>query len=204
MSKISNSKILRLIWSTILGKISFLVGGIAACIVILKLNNYILGTIIAGGIGGLVLGLFHWKQKMIGKMAVASLISVPVGLLGSFILVEGLVGGLGLLFPASAAYFETSEIANLVAIILMGVAFGIIFGAVVYGRKSLRLFAVTCGIASIPCGLLIAAMNSGYYIKVFLGNLFQVFGNIDLNFLVIIIGFGVGAGLSLELYNKKE
>lgn len=99
MSKIDNSKIFYVIWSLILGKVSFLISGVIACIIILRLDNYILGTIIAGGVGGLILGLFLWKHKMIGRMAIAGLIAVPIGFLGSFILVEGLVGGFGLLFP---------------------------------------------------------------------------------------------------------
>jgi len=200
MPKIGNSEIVYIIWSLILGKVSFFISGVIACTIILRLDNYILGTIIAGSIGGLLLGLFHWKQKMIGRMTIACLIAVPIGLLGSFILVEGLVGGFGLLFPSVAAYFENTSIADIIAIILMGIIFGVIFGAIVYGRKSIRLFSVACGAVSIPFGFLVGAMNSGHWIKVWLGNMFQIFGNIDLNFLIIITAFGVGVGLSIGLY----
>lgn len=204
MSKISNSKIVSVIWSLILGKVSFFISGVIACIIILRLDNYILGTIIAGGIGGLILGLFHWKHKMIGRMTIAGLIAVPIGLLGSFILVEGLVDGFGLIFPSVAAYFQDTSVTDIIAIILMGIFFGVIFGTIAYGRKSIRLFSVVCGAVSIPSGLLVGAMNSGHWIKVWLGNLFMIFGNIDLNFLAVVIEFGVGIGLSIGLNSIKR
>lgn len=82
----------------------------------------------------------------------------------------------------------------------MGIIFGVIFGAIVYGRKSIRLFSVACGAASIPFGFLVGAMNSGHWIKVWLENMFQIYGKIDLNFLAIIMEFGIGVGLSIGLY----
>ena len=138
---------------------------------------------------------------MIGRMTIAGLIAVPIGLLGSFALFEGLVGGFGLLFPSVAAYFENSSIADIIAIILMGIVFGVIFGAIAYGRKSIRLFSAACGAVLIPIGLLVGSMNSGQWIKVWLENLFHIFGKIDLDFLMIITGFGIGVGLSVGLYS---
>ena len=207
MSKIRNSGVISVILSLILGKVSFLISGVLACIVILNSDNYILGTIIAGGIGGLIFGLFYWKDKKIVRMTIAGLCALLIGFLGSFMLAEGLVSGLEFLFPSIIGFFEISGIADLIAIILMEIMFGVIFGAIVYGRHSLGLFATVCGVVSIPGGVLVVAMNSGHHVKVLLSNLFQIFGKIDLNFLVIIVGFGVGIGLSFGLYRivkKKE
>lgn len=201
MPKINKSKVAYIIWSMLLGMASFLISGVIACIVLLRLDSYILGPIIAGGIGGLLLGLFLRMRKNIGRMAIAGIIAAPIGLLGTFILVEGFVGGFGLLFPSVAAYFENSNIADIIAIILMGIVFGVVFGAIVYGRKSIWLFSIVCGAVSIPFGLLVGAMNSGHWIKVWLENLFKVFGKIDLNFLAIIMEFGIGIGLSIGLYS---
>lgn len=202
MSKVDNSKIVSVIWTLIKGKVSFLISGAIACIIILRFDNYILATIIAGGIGGLILGLFNWKLKVIGRMTIAGLIAVPIGLLGSFVLVEGFVGGFGLLFPSVASSFE--NIGNIIAIILMGVVFGAIFGAIVYDRNSIRLFSLVCGLTSIPFGFLVGAMNSGHWTKIWLQNVFKIFGEIDINFLVIMIEFGIGAGLSIGLYNVSK
>lgn len=204
MSKIKDSVVLSVIWSLILGKVSFLISGVIACIIIMKFDNYILGTVAAGGIGGLILGLFHWKYKMIGKMTIAGIIAVPVGLLGSFVIAEGIVGGLAFLYPSFPEYFGKTGIADVIAIIFMGIFFGMIFGAIVYGRKSIVLFTIVCGAVSIATGLLVRAMNLGNPIKELLGNMFQIFGKIDLNLLVIIAGFGAGIGLSIGLLNVIE
>ncbi|WP_185750830.1 hypothetical protein [Clostridium sp. KNHs214] len=63
-----------------------------------------------------------------------------------------------------------ANISDIIAIILMGSVFGVVFGAMVYRRKSILLFSVVCGIVYIPFGLLVRAMNSGHWIKVWLEN----------------------------------
>jgi hypothetical protein len=197
MPKINTSKITYILWSMLLGMASFFISGVIACIVILLLDNYILATIIAGGIGGLLLGLFLRRYQKIIRLVIAGIIAMPVGLVISFLIVEGF----GSLFPSIGTYFENSSIPDIIAIILMGITFGAIFGLTIYGRKSIWLFSVVCGTVSIPFGLLVGAMNSGCWIKVYLENLLKVFGKIDLNFLAIIISLGIGIGLSIGLYN---
>ena len=64
MSKINTSKITYILWSMLLGMASFLISGVIACIVIVLLDNYILATIIAGGIGGFLLPKEYNKQDM--------------------------------------------------------------------------------------------------------------------------------------------
>jgi len=133
-------------------------------------------------------------------MAIAGIIAMPIGLIISFLLVEGF----GALFPSIGAYFENSTIPDIIAIILMGITFGAVFGSMIYGRKSIWLFSVACGTVSIPFGLLVGDMNSGYWIKAWLENLLEVFGKIDLNLLAIIISLGIGIGLSIGLYNMLK
>lgn len=196
MSKINTSKITYILWSMLLGMASFLISGVIACIVILLLDNYVLATIIAGGSGGLLLGLFLRMRQKIGRMAIAGIFGMPIGLMISFLLIEGI----GSLFPSIGAFFENSTIPDISAIILMAIIFGAVFGAMVYGRKSIWLFSVVCGTVSLPFGLLVGAMNSGHWIKVWLENLLEVFDKIDLNLLAIIISFGIGTGLSIGLF----
>ena len=64
MPKINTSKITYILWSMLLGMASFLISGVIACIVIVLLDNYILATIIAGGIGGFLLPKEYNKQDM--------------------------------------------------------------------------------------------------------------------------------------------
>lgn len=198
VSEIKTFSITHILWSMLLGMASFFISGIIACIMLLHLDNYILATIITGGIGGLLLGLFLGMRQKIIRMVIAGIIGVPIGLFISFLLVEGF----GSLFPSIGAYLENTNIPDIIAIILMGITYGAVFGAIIYGRKSIWLFSVVCGVVSFPFGLLVGAMNSGYEIKVWLENLFMVFGKIDLNFLAIVISLGVGIGLSIGIYNK--
>lgn len=184
----------------LLGMASFLVSGVIASIVILFLDNYILATIIAGGIGGFLLGILLRMHQKIKRMAIAGIIAVPIGLIISFFLVEGF----GSLFPSIGAYFENSNIPDISAIILIGITFGAVFGLIIYGRKSIWLFSVICGTISIPSALLVGAMNSGYGINVWLVNLLDVLGKIDLNFLSIIFSLGIGIGLSIGIYNYSS
>lgn len=197
MSEINRSNITYILWSMLLGMASFLISGAMACIVILLLDNYILATIIAGGIGGLILGLFLRMHQKIIRMAIGGIIGMPIGLVMSFLL----VGGFGSLLPSIGAYLENTGIPDIIAIALMGIIFGSVFGAMIYGRKSIWLFSIVCGTVSIPFGLFVVAMNLGCSLKSWPDNLSEVFGKIDLNFLAISISLGIGTALSIGLYN---
>jgi len=204
MSGNNTSKSTNVLWSLLMGMVSFFIGGVLACIFIVRFDNFFLAPIIAGGIGGLLLGSFLRMGKKIGRMVISSAVASLVGFLGSFMLVEGLVGGFGLLFPSVASNFEGNGIADIGAIILMGIVFGILFGEMFYGRKSIKLFSITCGIAAVPYSLLVNAMNSGHWIRSWLENFFAVFGKIDVNLLAIVMAFGTGVGLCIGLYNKSN
>jgi len=199
MHEIKKSKAAFLLWSLISGAISFFVSGVIACIILLRLDTYILETIIAGGLAGLLLGIFLGRFKMIGKMTFAGLVAIPVGFWASFILAEAIFS-----IPFIHGFFANPNTPDIIGITFMGILCGAIFGAIAYGRKSIPLFSVVCGTASIPFGLLVGALNSGHWIKAWLENLFQIFGRIDLNFLAIVMGFGIGIGFSIGLYNMVK
>ena len=57
---------------------------------------------------------------------------------------------------------------------------------------------------SFPFGILVSLFNSGHPLKVAFENLLAVFGPIDLNFLAIIMSFGIGIGLSIGLFNMLQ
>lgn len=200
MSEINESKLTYVLWSAVLGKVSFLISGVAAGIVIQFLDNYILATIIAGGVGGLLLGLFLRLRHKVGRMAIAGMIGMPVALLLTFLF----AGVFGSLFPSTSTGIENSFIPDISSIVLMGIIFGAVVGSMTYGRKSIWLFAIVSGIVSIPSGIFVAVMNSGSDLKVRLDNLLEVFGEIDLNFLAMTISLGIGLGLSIGLYHRLK
>lgn len=174
-------------------------GGIAA-IILLRFDIFFLETIIAGGLGGLLLAVFLGNLKMIGKMTLAGLVAVPVGFWGAF----ALAGVVDLLFSFLGANTENPSFAgigNIIGIIFMGMICVAIFGAMTYGRKSVRLFSIVCGLSSFPFGILVGLFNSEHPIKATIENIFAFLGPVDLNLLAIIASFGVGIGLSIGLYN---
>ena len=206
MSEIKETKITDLLWSTFAGMISFFISAGIIDILLFPLDFAIIDTILVGGIGGLLLGIFLFKQHKIRKITLAGFIAVPVGFWGAFIL----AGGADLLFSLIGVNTENSNIyniENIIGIIFMGIICGAIFGGLIYGRKSIWLFSSVCGLVSFPFGILVGFFNSGHPIKAVIENLLTVFGPIDLNFLAIITSFGIGIGLSIGLFsmlNKKN
>jgi len=203
MSEIKETKTTYLLWSTLAGTISFFVSAVITSIVLSPLDFAIIDTILAGGIGGLFLGLFLMNRHKIHKMGLAGFVAVPVGFWGAFVL----AGGADLLFSAININTENPSIyniENIIGIIFMGIICGAIFGATIYGRKSIWTFSAVCGLASFPFGILVGFFNSGHPIKATFENLFAVFGPIDLNFLSIITSFGVGIGLSIGLFSMLK
>lgn len=196
MSEIRKNAWIFLLWSTLAGTISFFLSSALMAVVMTHVDFVIFGTIFAGGIGGLLLGICLGKPKMIGKMALAGLVAIPVGFWSSFISAEALFS-----IPFIHTFFENPHIPDIIAIIFMGIICGAIFGAIIYGRKAIWMFSVVCGVVSFPFGVLVGLFNAGHPIRATFENLLVVFGPVDLNFLAIITSFGVGIGLSIGLFN---
>ena len=147
VNEIEKSTMPTLLWSLIAGAMSFVISGVVVVIILLRFDTFIVGTIIAGGLGGLLLAVFLGKLKMIGKMTLAGIVAVPVGFWGAF----ALAGVVDLLLSFLGANTENPSFAgvgNIIGIIFMGTICGAIFGAIVYGRKSVWLFSIVyqaCG-----------------------------------------------------------
>lgn len=203
MSVIKKSRPVYLLRAVTSGTVSFFIAGVIGCIILLRLDNSILETIIAGALGGFLLGISLGKPKMIGKMALAGLVAIPVGFWSAFIL----AGGVDLLLSLIGVNTESPSIyniGNIIGIIVMGIICGAIFGAIIYGRKAIWIFSAVGGIVSFPFGILVGLFNARQPIKETFENLLSVFGPIDLNFLAIITSFGVGIGLSIGLFNMLK
>lgn len=186
MSEIKKNAWVFLIWSTLAGTISFFIGGVVGFIFLLCTDMSILDTIIAGAIGGLLLGVFLRKRHKIGTMTIAGVVAVPVGFWASF--------GLGYAI-SEIPFIANSNVPDIWAIILMGAMVGALFGAIIYGRKSIWLFAVVGGVVSVALGFLVDALNSGQ-----LDELLNVLGVPHLGSLPFMLLFGVSIGLSIGLY----
>lgn len=190
MPDIKKTKITYVLWSTLAGAISFFISGVMLDIILLRLDIYIFGSIIAGGIGGLLLGFLLRKRQNISRMAIAGVVAVPVGFWVSFFLGYAM---------SETPFIANSNVPDIGAIILMGAMVGALFGAIIYGRKSIWLFAVVGGVLSIPLGFFVDALNWGRF-----DNLLNVLGIPRPNMLPFIVSFGIGIGLSIGLYEMLK
>jgi len=202
MSETSKKRIAHLVWATIAGTISFILSSVIIAIVMTRIDIVIFNIILAGGIGGLILGVLLMKRYNIAKMALAGLIAVPVGFGASFILAEGITWLISFL-KINSDNFLSAGFGNILAIILMGIIGGALFGGIIKGRKAIVLFAIVGGVVACPFGFLVDAFNSGQPIKKSLESLFAVFGQVDLNFIAIVTALGIGFGLSLGLAGRS-
>jgi len=191
MSMNKKLQFLTVLYSGISGAISFFISGLLATILIIITDQYLLAIPLSGLLGGLLLAIFNRNWKSIGRFTLAGVIAVSVGFLGTFIICEGIFSLIGMLTDVFSGRLE-----NIISIGLMGVVFGIIFSLIVYGKKALVLFAVVCGIIELPCIYLVETI---YLIKP-LENLISKYGLVDINLLFIVLGFGIGAGVSIGLF----
>lgn len=191
MSMNKKLQFLTVLYSGISGAISFFISGLLATILIIITDQYLLAIPLSGLLGGLLLAIFNRNWKSIGRFMLAGVIAVSVGFLGTFIICEGIFSLIGMLTDVFSGRLE-----NIISIGLMGVVFGIIFSLIVYGKKALILFAVVCGIIELQC---IYLSETIYLIKP-LENLISKYGLVDINLLFIVLGFGIGAGVSIGLF----
>lgn len=137
------------------------------------------------------------------RLALAGAVAVPVSFFGAFIVVEGL----GLLLGMAGLDMTAGELAgigNLIAIVLMGIICGVIFGAIVFGARSLLLFSVVGGLVALPAGYVVGLFNAGHAVKDTFAGLLAVFGAVDVNMIVIVLALGLGIGLSMGLYERHR
>ena len=183
----------------LLGLLAFLLVGSLASLLLLFWNNYIVVAVLAGGIGCLLLGLLLRQKGKIARMTIAGTLGLPLGIAASFGIVEG--AGALLPFPDS---FAQSGIPDVIAICLMGIVFGAVLGGVTFGGRSIFLFSIVCGVLSVPFGFLVVALNKGLLSESQLMRAFEPAGRLDLNLLAILLGLGIGAGLSIGLHVRPR
>ncbi|SCZ80920.1 hypothetical protein [Acidaminobacter hydrogenoformans] len=188
-----------ILWTTLLGFAAFMISGLLADMFILRTDNYLMGMLISGGIGALLLGLFLQMGKKTMRVVLAGLIAMPLGLLITF----GVFEGIGALLPhAFSQSIENAGIPDTMAVMFMAAIFGAAVGTSLFGKKAIVLFILVCAIAAIPFGRMVVAFNTGAVIRYDLQMLFMPLGRIDLNSLAITLAHGVGVGLAIGIYRK--
>ena len=188
-----------ILWTTLIGFAAFLISGLLADVLILRTDHYVMGMLISGGIGALVLGLFLRMGNNAVLVMLAGLIAMPLGLLITF----GVFEGIGSLLPhAINQSLENAGIPDTLAIMLMAAIFGGAVGASLFGKKAIVLFVIVCAVTAIPFGRMVVAFNTGAVIRDELQMFFMPLGKIDLNSLAISLAHGAGTGLAIGIYRK--
>lgn len=197
MSKIYLKEIVHLLLSLLFGIVAFLISGILASIVTSGLDipfSYLF-VIIFGGLGGLLLALFLRMRQKVGRMALAGVAAWPAGFLGGIALVDFVLG----LLTSFYDFYPGPGYGDGFCDILAGFIFGAVFGAIVFGRKSILLFSVVCGVVSITLGLLNEALQPWGWYRMLAGTFLEHIG-INMYTLMVSLSCGIGAGLSIGLY----
>lgn len=184
---------------SLLGLLAFFISGSLASIMLLLWNNYIVAAMAAGSIGCLLLCLFLNLKGKTARMAIAGALGIPVGIAASFGIVEG--AGAILLIPDS---FAQTGIPDVIAICIMGMIFGAVLGGLGFDKKAILLFSPVCGLLCIPFGFLVVAMNKGFLSDSLPVRVFEPIGRLDLNLLAILLGMGLGSGLSVGLSQRRK
>lgn len=182
------------------GLLSFLISSMAGGIVIVIIDNYVLATIVAGGLGGFLLGLMLRLGSDTKKLAIAGLFAMPGAMIFSFLVAELF----GAAFPGAGHFLEGTWLPDIIAISLMGMIFGAVCGAVLYDRKAFVFFGILCGITAIPFGIAVAAMNAGHILKYWLTMNIKLLKMMDINFVLITLSLGLGIGLCIGLMRRKK
>lgn len=104
---------------------------------------------------------------------------------------ELLAGIIGFFIP-SLRYLEQVKaqiVPNIDVLIVADAVYGALLGDLFYSRKSISFFALVCGIASIPFGMLVSMPINIAWIS------------FDQNVLLILVSFGTTTGLSIGLHS---
>lgn len=176
----------------LIGFISFLISGIFIGLISLRINEGLM--LILGVPIGSVLMLFLLHKLNKGKTLVVIIWSELGGFAGFItgFTVGTVAGGIiGLIFPSLSdmSKIQSQIIPNIFVLASADAIFGAFITRLIYGRKSISFFALVCGIASIPFGLLLSIP-----VKIALISF-------DQNLLFSLTSFGTTTGLSIGLYS---
>ena len=188
--------------SALTGLIAFFISGLIVAALQTRFNFSLLGPLLAGGLGGLILGMLLFRLRKIIPMTLGGLISVPLGFWAAFLI----AGGLDILLTPMGidpSNLVVGNSLNSLAIVIMGLICGGLFGRMLSGRGAGKRFAIVGALASVPSAILVGLFNAGHPILGSFQKLLTFLGPIDLNFVTIITGFGLGIGWGIGLLYRN-
>lgn len=176
----------------LIGLISFSISGIVMGLISLRANEGLI-LILGAPIGSLLmLFILHKLGKdNILAIIIRSELGGFAGFFAGFMLGELLAGIIGFFIPSlrDLEQLKAQIVPNIVVLIVADAIYGALLGDLFYDRKSIRFFALVCGIASIPFGILLSMPINITWI------------GFDQNLLFTLVSFGTTTGLSIGLYS---
>jgi len=180
------------LFTMFVGLISFLIVGTVAGLISLEINE---GMILLLGlpIGSLLMLFILSKldRDKILAVIIRSLLGGFAGFLSGFIIGELLVEVIGFIIPSlkNLEQVKAQIVPNIVALSIADAIYGIFIGHLLYGRKSIKFFALICAIASIPFGILVSMSIDVDWI------------DFEQNLLFMLVSFGTTTGLAIGFYS---
>lgn len=179
----------------LIGLGSFLIIGIIIGLISIKTNEGLI-PIFGVPIGSLVmLSIFKIKldKEKIIQVTIRSFLGAFAGFLIGFLISTLLSVIIGFIFPSfrDLDQVKAQIIPNIALLIVADAIYGGVIADYLYGRKSVKFFALVCGIAAIPFGILVSLPINIEWIK------------FNLNLLFIVVSFGTTTGLTIGLHKNR-
>jgi len=184
----------------LLGILTFLIGALIGNIPVALAANFLLALPLAGAIGALLLGLFLRYRQKLWQMTLSGFIGLPLGLAVSFILIEGV----GSFIPSVGEALMDTIVPDVLVETIMGAVFGLVSGAIIFGRKAIGLFTLVCGLGGLPGGVAVGLMNTNLHFRTQVANMGEPFNRLDFNLMAMSATLGLGFGLALALYHNRK
>lgn len=191
MAKIKTANKAYPLLTMLIGLFSFLISGMITGLISLTTNEGLI-LLLGAPIGSLLMLFFLHKlnKSNILSVIIRSEFGVFIGFLTGFILGELLAWIIGLFVPSlkNLEQVNAQIIPNIALLIAADAIYGALLGNLLYGRKSMKFFALICGIASIPFGVLLSMpINMGL-------------SRFNQNLLFTLVSFGTTTGLSIGIH----
>lgn len=176
------------VFTLLVGLVSYLIGGVLAGLI----SGEIVVAAVGVPVGSLLMlsVLCRITKKTMIKAVIGSELAGLTGLLAGFIVGESISGILGFFFPAlgDLSKIKAQIVPNVFVLIVADAIFGAVISHLLFGKKAIRFFVLSCGILSIPFGILLSMPIDLAWI------------GFDQNLLFTVISYGTTTGFSIGLY----
>lgn len=172
------------LFTLLVGLAAYLIGGGIGGVISCLLSGEFIILAFGAPVGSLLMLFFlrRLTKEIIIKVAIGSEAAGLAGVFAGFSIGELISAAMGPLLPAFRDF-----IPNILLLVVADAIFGAAISWLLYGRKAIGVFALGCGIISIPFGVLLSMPMDIAGI------------GFDQNLLLMVASFGAATGFSIGL-----